>query len=67
MTRSNWMLTYSGRAFAFERIDIASIHLCDLSHQLSLVNRFSGASRKPYCVAQHSVAVSEVAVKLAHH
>lgn len=63
----NWITTYSGRRFAFEQIDPEAIRLCDLAHQLSQVNRFSGATFRAYSVAQHSIAVSEVAVKLAHH
>lgn len=47
-----------------EQIDPAAVRLCDLAHQLSLVNRFSGSTLRPYSVAQHSIMVSEVAVKL---
>lgn len=57
--------TYSGRRFPLSPCDPDQIRLCDLAHQLAAENRFSGATRQPYNVAQHSTGVMEVACKLA--
>lgn len=57
--------TYSGRRFPLYPCDPEQIRLCDLAHQLAAENRFSGATRQPYNVAQHSTGVMEVACKLA--
>jgi uncharacterized protein len=36
------------------------IHLRDIAHHLSLINRFNGATETPYSVAQHSVLVADL-------
>ncbi|WP_145313437.1 metal-dependent phosphohydrolase [Gimesia fumaroli] len=36
------------------------IDINDIAHQLSLINRFNGATVEPYSVAQHSVIVSNI-------
>lgn len=37
----------------------------DIAHHLSLINRFTGATRRPYSVAEHSLLVSEIAQRNA--
>jgi uncharacterized protein len=36
------------------------IHIRDIAHHLSLINRFNGATDTPYSVAQHSVLVADL-------
>lgn len=37
------------------------VYLLDIAHQLAIINRFHGATRRPYSVAEHSLLVSEIA------
>lgn len=37
------------------------VRIEDIGHQLALINRFHGATRRPYSVAEHSLLVSEIA------
>lgn len=54
----DWMQTYSGgQAFPLDLRD-EEIHIIDIAHHLATQNRFGGAAREPYNVAQHSVLVS---------
>lgn len=53
-----WMMTYSGRRLdpGDPRPDV--IDITDVAHHLALVNRYGGATREPYSVAEHCVHVS---------
>lgn len=53
-----WMQTAHGGAFELRYPDPKSVRIEDIAHQLSQINRFTGATRWPYSVAQHSVHVS---------
>lgn len=59
-----WIQTYSGKKFDFEHFNSANIDLIDIAHALSCINRFTGHTREPYSVAQHSVLVSEEVKRL---
>lgn len=48
------MMTASGHPFEFDRVTLDDIKLEDLAHHLAQTNRFSGACKFPYSVAQHS-------------
>lgn len=52
--------TYSGKAFDLLNPTPDMIDVNDIAHHLSLINRFTGATREPYSVAQHSVLVAMV-------
>lgn len=54
------MQTYTGRMVDLSRFSVEDVRLSDISHALSLINRFTGHSRVPYSVAQHSVMVSKL-------
>jgi hypothetical protein len=54
------MQTYTGALVDLAAISPEDIRLPDIAHALSLVNRFTGHTRVPYSVAQHSVMVSEL-------
>jgi hypothetical protein len=40
------------------------IHIGDIAHQLSMICRFSGATRKFYSVAEHSINVAKITKSL---
>ena len=53
-----WITTHSGRQFFPLSPREEDIDIQDIAHHLSLINRFTGATREPYSVAEHSVRVS---------
>lgn len=57
-TPEPWQQTYSGGRFYPLHPRVTDVKLEDLAHHLALANRFLGATRMPYSVAQHSVLVS---------
>jgi len=59
--RGPWSQTASGLKFHPLDPDPEHISLEDIAHQLSMVNRFGGATRFPYSVAQHSLLVAALA------
>lgn len=54
------MQTYSGRLVDLSKFSHEDVRIFDISHALSLINRFTGHSVSPYSVAQHSVHVSRL-------
>lgn len=56
-----WMLTAGGRAFDLGRPRADDITVTDIAHHLALINRFNGATLRPYSVAEHSLFVAEIA------
>lgn len=61
-----WMLTASGHPFEYATATPEDIRICDISHHLSQINRFNGATIFPYSVAQHSVLMCQQARILKH-
>jgi hypothetical protein len=59
--QGDWMLTYSGKRFWPIDPRPEDVRIEDIAHQLSLANRFAGATRWPYSVAQHSVLCARAA------
>lgn len=57
---SNCIQMYSGVLVNLANPDPNTLLLPDIAHHLSCINRFTGASRKPYSVAQHSCLVSKL-------
>ena len=55
----SFMQLASGRPFHFSGI-VDAISIEDVADQLSKINRFAGATRVPYSVAQHSDHVSKI-------
>jgi len=53
-----WMETISGRRMDLLNPDPDQIDIEDIAHQLGIIPRFTGATRFPYSVAQHSLYVS---------
>lgn len=58
--------TYSGLLFDPLCPDPDSIVIEDIAHALSLTNRWGGHTHNPFSVAQHSVNVSRMLLKLGH-
>jgi 5'-deoxynucleotidase YfbR-like HD superfamily hydrolase len=54
------MQTYTGKLVDLANFKPEDVRLPDISHALSIINRFTGHSKCPYSVAQHSVAVSKL-------
>lgn len=42
------------------------VRIRDIAHQLSMINRFHGATSRPYSVAEHSLLVSQIIEKQGH-
>lgn len=56
----SWVTTYTGRQFFPMAPKPEDIVIEDIAHQLSCMNRWLGATRQPYSIAQHSVHVAEL-------
>ncbi|OWW18430.1 metal-dependent phosphohydrolase [Noviherbaspirillum denitrificans] len=60
MNLENCILTYSGRYVNLLKPDPTTIHITDIAHALSQINRFGGHTRRFYSVAQHCVLASHL-------
>ena len=56
-----WLLTATGNVVDLRWLDAASISIADIAHHLAQLNRYTGACRRPYSVAEHSLLVAEIA------
>ena len=56
----DWSLTFSGRQIWPLDPRPEDIFIEDVAHHLSCINRFCGATREPYSVAQHCCHVSDL-------
>ncbi len=56
----SWILTAKGNQFDFEKPDEFFYDIEDIAHGLSHINRFTGATRVPYSVAEHCIHVSNL-------
>lgn len=52
------IITFTGKSFDYKFPQQESICLEDIAHHLALINRYTGATRVPYSVAEHSVRMS---------
>lgn len=52
------MLTFTGKVFDFDDISNNDICIEDIAHHLSLINRFTGATKTAYSVAEHCYRMS---------
>lgn len=65
---TDWIQTYTGKAFRPRDPNPADIDILDIAHALSMQCRYGGHARFHYSVAQHSVLVSRsVPDKFALH
>jgi hypothetical protein len=58
-----WLLTYTGKLYWPTDPKPEDVCLEDVAHALSQICRFSGMTRVPYSVAEHSVHVSHMVPK----
>lgn len=54
------MLTATGARVNLLAIEPATISALDIAHHLAQINRFTGACKRPYSVAEHSLLVVEI-------
>lgn len=59
--RGGWIQTYGGRRYWPLDPSPAEVEVEDIAHHLAMLCRFTGACRRFYSVAEHSVKVSYVA------
>lgn len=52
------ILTYTGQAVQLDDPQVESIRIEDIAHALSQINRYTGHTKTPYSVAQHSLLMS---------
>lgn len=53
-----WIQTWMGLAVDLANPSPEMIDICDIAHHLANVNRYTGATFRPYSVAEHSVRVA---------
>lgn len=56
-----WMTTASGLTFNLARPAAGDILIEDIAHHLAHINRFNGATCRPYSVAEHSILTMRIA------
>lgn len=61
-----WMQTDSGQRVDLLRPDPASIRFDDIAHHLARINRYVGATREAYCVAQHLCLTMDILRQWRH-
>jgi 5'-deoxynucleotidase YfbR-like HD superfamily hydrolase len=66
----SFMITASGAEYHLTGIAMLDaktrpVQIGDIAHHLSQINRFTGACKRPYSVAEHSLFVSEIAQRNA--
>lgn len=59
-----WMLTAGGRMMDLRYPRHTEVHIEDVAHHLAQINRYTGAARRPYSVAEHSLLVVEICDRL---
>lgn len=55
-----WMITARGEQVDLRCIDPERLRIEDVAHHLALSNRWTGATCRPYSVAEHSLLVDEI-------
>lgn len=57
-----WILTIGGRdhALSGKEASMQLIDIYDIAHALSIQNRFTGHTKRPYSVAEHSLLVADM-------
>ena len=58
--RMDWMQTFSGVQYWPAAPRVQDVRIVDIAHHLSMLCRFTGAVRRFYSVAEHSVLVSHL-------
>jgi len=58
LSDGKWVVTYTGTYYSITNPLAEDVHLMDIAHALSQVNRWTGHTTVPFSVAQHSVVCS---------
>ena len=60
---SHWMLLSDGREHYLSGVDALqnTYSLQSIAHHLAIINRFTGATSRPYSVAEHSLLCADIA------
>lgn len=60
-----WMITHSGREHHLSGFDqlLNAPTIDEIAHALALINRFTGHTKRPYSVAEHSLLVWSIAAR----
>ena len=58
MNKNREIMTFTGKMFDFFKPKPETICIEDIAHHLALINRYMGATKVPYSVAEHSVRCS---------
>ena len=61
---ASYIVTASGTELDLRYPDTKHILLADIAHHLAQLNRFTGACRRPYSVAEHSLLVCEIVERM---
>ncbi|WKB52291.1 hypothetical protein [Eleftheria terrae] len=56
----SWVYTLAGHEVELRDPRPSQVVISDIAHHLSLINRFNGATTRPYSVAEHLLLVSEI-------
>ncbi len=65
---SHWMLLSDGREHYLSGTDALqnTYSLQSIAHHLAIINRFTGASSRPYSVAEHSLLCADISEAAGH-
>lgn len=55
-----WLLTATGHSVDLRCIGVDDVRIEDIAHHLAQTNRYTGACKRPYSVAEHSLLVAEL-------
>lgn len=61
-----WMLTATGGQIDLRFIRNEPVDILDIAHHISQLNRYTGAAKRPNCVAEHSILVADILAKQGH-
>lgn len=62
-----WITTYTGIQFYYTKARPEDISIEDIAHALSNTSRYAGHCSKFYSVAEHSVKVSQLVIKMSRY
>ena len=57
---TTWLTMADGLEVRLQFPDLSSVDIYAVAHQLAQINRFNGAAKRPYSVAEHSLLVLDI-------
>jgi len=61
-----WMLTSTGAVIDLRFVAQDKVSILDVAHHLAQMNRYDGAAKRPFSVAEHSLMVVEILERECH-